>query len=260
MSIFNTIIEKLKTKDEVDAVFVTGSYGIAQEKSYSDIDLVIILRKNTNKLKSVYTWIDGVFADIFFFDRDDLKRIMNAPEIPASSMEALLLSWLAKSSIKFDKTGTITAIKHDLALQEKCKVPANEQWEAWRKINYNFVANSRYFASDDSLYHKALEIRLMYSVAELITCYFTLRGISWRGEKNAVEYLEKSAPDFYSLFQQYIASSDLQSRFQMYQALFEKTLPSGFSRWSTEDTIIESHSNNKNQEELLKYWRSLFLA
>ena len=67
MSIFNTIIEKLKTKDEVDAVFVTGSYGIAQEKSYSDIDLVIILRKNTNKLKSVYTWIDGVFADIFFF-------------------------------------------------------------------------------------------------------------------------------------------------------------------------------------------------
>ncbi len=28
MSIFSTVVKKLKTKDEVDAVFVTGSYGL----------------------------------------------------------------------------------------------------------------------------------------------------------------------------------------------------------------------------------------
>ncbi len=42
----NTIIKKLKEHIEVDAVFITGSYGEGKQKPYSDLDLIIILKKN----------------------------------------------------------------------------------------------------------------------------------------------------------------------------------------------------------------------
>jgi predicted nucleotidyltransferase len=48
------IIEKLKSNDDVDAVFITGSQTTQEAKSYSDIDLVVILKENKNELYSLY--------------------------------------------------------------------------------------------------------------------------------------------------------------------------------------------------------------
>ena len=56
-----TLIQKLKGKDDVDAVFIIGSHGRGEQKPYSDLDLVVILKENIHHLKSVYR---GVFLCI----------------------------------------------------------------------------------------------------------------------------------------------------------------------------------------------------
>ena len=254
MNLLETI-EKLKIKDEVDSVFITGSQG-DENKPYSDIDLVIILNQNTDKIKSIYTWIDNKFADIFFFDLNDLDRITNSKKIKANSMDAIFLAWLKKANIQFDKSGQVTDLKNTLPNFESIiNFSESDKAQSWQKINYNFVANKRYFESNDTVYHEALEIRLMYSIPELLLGYFEFRNIAWRGEKDALKFLKENDLEFYNLFLEYTKSQDISSRFNCYSKMVKKVFVSDYAIWITGQIIAESKDDkidSKNQAK--EYW------
>ncbi len=69
----NEIVEKLKGKSEVEAVFVTGSLGVGKQKTFSDIDLCVILQKDIG-LKGAFQWVDDKTFDIYFLLRKILKN------------------------------------------------------------------------------------------------------------------------------------------------------------------------------------------
>lgn len=253
-------VKRLKNHGNVDAVFLTGSRAKKNATTSSDLDIVVVLKKNVKSLRSLYTWIDGTFSDIFFFDRADLKRMHDAKKLNANDLDAIFISWLRDAEIFFDKTGTITTMQTDAALQQKMEVPHAEQWEIWRKICYNVVANTRYFSSKDSLYKEALEIRLLYSVVEFITGYFMLRNIPWRGEKFAVSYFKEHEPKFHVLFQKFVNARDVHTRFRCYKKMVELVLPNGYTLWSEQNTIVVGKNPTVNQEDLIQYWQELMKA
>ena len=87
----NSFIQQLKNNDKVDAVFLTGSFG--KEKNYSvdsDLDIVVILKQNPQNIQSVFTWIDEIFSDIYFFDLNFVKKILNKKILNSNSWEVLL--------------------------------------------------------------------------------------------------------------------------------------------------------------------------
>ncbi len=155
MSELQNIIENLKKKEQVDALFLTGSRGNTM-KPYSDIDLVIILKENTAQIASIYTWIANTFAGVFFFDHNDLNEIENALWLPSNKLIGNLFSWLKDGDIQFDKSGKLTKLQ---TKKKELKIDKAEKEYSWWHINYNFEANTRYFESNDALYHEALEIR-----------------------------------------------------------------------------------------------------
>lgn len=59
------LIKKLKTSPRVRGIFTTGTTA-SKLIPYSDIDLVIILDKNREGIKSVFTIIENHFSDIYF--------------------------------------------------------------------------------------------------------------------------------------------------------------------------------------------------
>jgi predicted nucleotidyltransferase len=252
------ITTQLEANPAVDAVFLTGSFAQGTSSPSSDMDLVVILKENNKQIRSVYTWIDGVFADIFFFDHANIERIKNANKIASSSpeLESSFVVWLSKSKIIFDKTGEITNLKTDTTLIEKCGVLENEKNSIAQRINYNRVANKRYFLSDDPHYHEALALRLLYSVSELVVGYLTLRGISWEGEKHAINYLKEESLDFYNFFLSFLNSKDLTSRYQAYESMCEKVFPPGYKWWTQEDVIVVPKDDSKIGE-VQTFWSDL---
>ena len=252
------IINNLKSKSEVDAIFLTGSQG-SEHKSYSDIDLVVILEKHRYDLTSLYTWIDDKFADIFFFDHSDLRRIEESQQLSANAMDGVFVSWLEKSSILFDKSGKLTALKDKTEeLNKKMNVPKPEKDLFWQKINYNFVANKRYFESNDPLYHEALEIRLLYSVSELFTGYFEFRDIPWRGEKAALKYLSQSDQDFHNAFMSYVKARTLGERFDRYSTMAKLVFTGDYKYWGRDDVLPQSKDRAKEDAaKLVQYWEHL---
>jgi predicted nucleotidyltransferase len=259
MTELNKIIEKLELSDDVDAVFLTGSHGLKESKPYSDIDLVIILKENKNNLYSLYRWIDGTFADIFFFDLTDLKRIETQAGRYENEMDPVFVRWLKKADIKFDKSNILTSLKQKMVGTEDIVLEKIKK-NLWQKINYNYVANKRYYESGDSLYQEALELRLLYSVIEVICGYLGFRNIEWRGEKWAVKYLKENIPDFYKLFQDYISATSLNGRFNAYSQMFDSVFTDKYKKWTEKNEVIikKDFSVVDSNDFTASYIKSLF--
>lgn len=247
MTTLKEVTAQLEANPVVDAAFLTGSFAQGTSSPSSDMDLVVILKENDKQIRSVYAWIDGVFADIFFFDRANIVHVKNAEKIASASpeLESSFIAWLAKSKILFDKTGEVTNLKADPSLIEKYGVLENEKTSIAQRINYNRVANKRYFLSNDPHYHEALALRLLYSVSELIVGYLTLRGISWEGEKFAIAYLKEESLDFYNSFQKFLNSKDLTGKYQAYETMCEKVFPPGSTWWTQENIIVVPKDDSK---------------
>lgn len=223
----------------------------------SDIDFVVVLDKNTENIKSVYTTVEGRFSDIFFFDIDFLNQLKDKSEVAGNNFDGMFLEWLKNGKIEYDPKNLLSDLKSKIEEAPPIqKITDSEKRDFWIKTNYNFIANSRYYNSDDDLYRKALEIRLLYSVIELITAYFSFRSIPWRGEKVAIKYFERNDPSFLSVFQKYAASNDLDEKMKYYQNLFDKTFFDEYQKWGN-DFVVTISNKNGYDKELLSFWESL---
>lgn len=253
------IISNLKTKDQVTAVFLTGSGANSSLTDHSDYDLVIILADDEIDVKSVYTFIDNKFADIFFFTEKNVKELAEETEVNPNSMNGILLNWLNNAKIEFDKTGSISELQNKIKNGHfTTAIPEDEVTSILNKVNYNFICNQRYHQSQDDLYLKALDIKLLYSVVELITAYFTFRQIPWQGEKQAISYLETNDPAFYRQFQNFLASKDIDERMRFYGKLFNLAIPNPLNRWDNNIVIGESlNGDNKHRELAKNFWLEL---
>jgi predicted nucleotidyltransferase len=254
-----TTIHQLSLSPRVKGIFTTGSTATGLAPS-SDIDLVVILDDNREGIKSAYTMIEGKFADIFFFDLAFVKRCAKLNTIPANGFEGIFLTWLAKGRIEKDEREILTNLKTTAQKKVKTlKISTEEKRDHWFKINYNYIANKRYFNSDNGLYHDALEFRLLYSVSELIVAYFVFRDIPWRGEKEAVMHLKKDDRNTYACFTKYFKSQTVNDRYMSYAKLFKRVLVSSDQQWD-KDFLVIVNSKHQIEESLTTFWNKLLVS
>jgi len=250
------LIERLKTSPRVRGIFSTGTTATKMNPS-SDIDFVVVLDKNTENIKSVYTTIEGRFSDIFFFDIDFLDQLKDKKEVSATNFDGMFLEWLKNGKIEYDPESLLSDLKSKIEKTPPVqKVADLEKRDFWIKTNYNFIANSRYYNSKDETYHKALELRLLYSVIELITAYFSFRGIPWRGEKSAIKYFEQNDQDFLAIFQKYSKSNTIDEKMKCYEQLFEQIFFGEYQKWN-DDFVVAISNKNQYDQNLNKFWDSL---
>lgn len=249
-------IEKMKSSPRVRGIFVTGTTATKMSPS-SDIDIVVVLDKNSKNIKSVYTTIENHFFDIFFFDIAFLNQLENRQEVSANNFDGIFLEWLAKGKIEYDPENFLRILKNKISVNQPLQqVADSEKKDFWIKTNYNFIANVRYYDSKDELYHTALELRLLNSVIELITAYFSFRGIPWRGEKEAVKYLKQNDNKFISIFQEYSKSNILAVKMKYYTELFNRTFFGEYQKWEN-DFVIPISNQNQYDHELLGFWKEI---
>lgn len=250
------LIEKMKSSPRVKSIFTTGTT-ISKLTPSSDIDLVVILDKNKEGVKSVYTIIQNHFSDIFFFDIDFLNQLKNKREVSGNSFDGMFVEWLTKGEIKYDPENLLRELKSKIDKSAPIqKIPDSEKRDFWIKTNYNFIANFRYYNSRNELYHKALEFRLLYSIIELITAYFSFRDIPWRGEKAAVSYLEQNNQEFFSTFQEYSRSNALDGKMKYYRELFNKIFYGEYQKWE-DDFVVPISSQSRYAPKLISFWDNL---
>ncbi len=243
------IIDILSRHDIVEALLLCGSTASGKQTKSSDYDLVLVLKKKPEKLLSLFTYINSLPADIFFYSLADIKRIIS-DRIVKDGSETWLLRWLPKGKISFDKSGDLSKLQNMSSVIQS--LPDTSAGASAYKINYNLVNNTRYFESNDPLYHSALEIRLLYSIVEVLVGYFSMRHIYWEGEKKAIQYLEQNDPEYLFLFQKATRASNLQDKFTAYRDLIDKSFTTEYSKWNKDVAVSSEGDFGSFWKELLK--------
>ncbi|MEI8328297.1 MAG: nucleotidyltransferase domain-containing protein [Candidatus Taylorbacteria bacterium] len=224
------IIVKLSNNQNVDALLLCGSTATQTRTTSSDYDLVVIVKDKPEKLVSMFAMISNVPADIFFFTILEIETILKNMSVKDGA-ETWLLNWLETGKISFDKSGALTKLQEtrkDIKKPDNFSVAKSYEY----KINYNLLTNTRYFESNDELYHAALEIRLMYSIVEALVGYFAMRDINWEGEKSAILYLRKNDPAYLKVFESACRKTTLSRKFTSYKKFVEESFYGKYKKWN----------------------------
>lgn len=234
------VVSRLAQHDAVDGIMLLGSTGTDALTPTSDYDLLLVLTELPVPMRIVNTWIDNRLTEVYCTTVDAIERIMaNDATWSDGSEEATVLVWLNEGRIVHDRAGRL-AIATRTASSAAAPTVSNERaiHEAWRTIGYNVAQIKRYLIPDDPISQTTVDMRLLYSVAEVNLHYFTVRRLPWRGEKPAIGHWMAHDTGYLGCLHRYVDETDRRRKVALYEELAELALAPVGGLWMFGETVI----------------------
>lgn len=242
---FDDTLERLQAHHDVLGLLAIGSTAASLRAAgsfgeASDIDLVILVDAEVPAPSLALTRIDGRLADVLFVTTDQLEAWPQSAGSRAWE-PARLARWLRDGRILYDRAGSLTDAQ--MRAQREFvdeRLGAHPRYAIWFSLNYNLAQTRRMAGSSDPVYALAVDLRLLYSLSDLLRAYFDLRDLPQRGEKEQIRYLRTADPSFLDLFQQTLApqpagSPEQAVRLQAYAELVRRCLAPVGHVWAVDD-------------------------
>ena len=261
-SSFHAILSRLSHHRAVDGLIVIGSARSGSLSASSDYDLVVVLSEMPVPLHVGVTTIDGRFSDIIFCTTAHVQEVLETDKpLSVSTWEGRLIGWLQEGELVFDRRGHLQQsqdkVNNGNWLQDQNDLGA----APWNGVNYNLAVLRRYLRSDDPLYLKTADIRMMlYGPSDLFFNYFAARNIHWSGEKDAIRYLEQHDPAYLDLYLCFLAERERWTKFELYEKLAALTIEPVGSLWQNGDTIMMLTAAKVTpalEQQALDFWEEL---
>jgi hypothetical protein len=164
-------IARLKRSNSIVAVATIGSAAEARTDIASDYDLLIVLENPPVPLTGGVTFVEDRFTDIVFMTLKEVRRLsqVDHSQVSMNSPEGTLLRWMQTARIEFDKSGYLDQIqkKSQEGLPLK-PLDEGEIYSRFDKASYNLAHTKRMLTSDNPDYHLAIDMRLLYQMADLM--------------------------------------------------------------------------------------------
>ena len=244
-----------------------GSSAQGTLNEHSDRDLLIVLNDRPIAITGGAIICEGVLVDLIVEMRDVLEDLA-ATESGAISLNdygAPFFNWFSSGCIVLDRSGCLGRLRDRLVDGKTGPVLAEgESISRADKALYNLAHTRRMSQSADSVYQQAVDLRMLYQLADLMVDYFTLRGMAWAGEKEAIRYWQQSDPAYLDLFMRCYWERDRDERVRLYGELVEVTIgPTGFS-WRDGDPMLRISPSELMTRDNLRaaqsFWRSVLLS
>jgi hypothetical protein len=257
---FDELLARLSERELVEGVLVMGSAGSAALTPASDYDLLVVLSKEVQPLFLVVTAVEGRMAELYFATTAQIASLGAGD--PLEGYEATMAAWLRSGRIIFDRAGLLARAQRTAQADQRVKKAGpNERYNLWFGVNYNLRQTRRILTSDDPVYQMTVDLRLLYTLMDLFSGYFTLRGLPWQGEKQAIRHLAAHDPSYLELFQQCLAEPERTRKVKLYERLAQLTLAPVGALWPPEATAVqlagEAAAQPQAVEEALAFWESL---
>ena len=252
------VLSLLKKHSLVDGILLTGSAANKTMHDSSDFDLACVVRNLPKNILGINTFIDNKFAEIFFYSPEEVERALQEKTVALNTKNGWIANWSRDGQIILDKSGVLAKLK-DKSKKMKNQVSDTLAYRSWHDINYNFIQNSRYFHSDKKSYLQALDIKFLYSLVEIMVGYFNIRKISWKGEKDAVEWLKKNDQNFLQIFQSCMTEKDRAKKMILYETLANTVLEPAGGLWqkTTTSMVTMGEIDKDTIKNGLNFWEGL---
>ena len=258
------LIERLSKNDIVDGMATIGSTGEGILDATSDYDVLIVLTKMPLPLKGGVIYLDGRLTDIVFATTNEINRLSDTSQdsVVMNSFEGKLAKWMTTAQVVIDRHGRLERLRHRAQSGLSTKPLSDGEVHSKRRhASYNVAQTRRILRSDDPTYLTAVDLRLLYQLADLMVDYFTIRDLPWDGEKAAVRYWVSHDPSYLELFKNCMAEKERARKADMYVELAEATMAPVGKLLQTGATWfwLDSESKNtpENMDRAFRFWESL---
>lgn len=257
------VLARLRDHLSVHAIVIVGSLRRGTLSPASDYDLVLVLERMPVPIHVGYTSIDGRMTDVIFVEAETIERLeANTGGVPVDGADGSLARWLQSGDIVFDRHGAVSRLQQTLRLREESEPPGfSAKYASWFSINYNLNHNKRMLRSDVPIYLMALDLRLLYSVFELLPAYLRFRDLPWRGEKDVLQYLAEHDAACFAMLQAYLAETDRARKLTIYERLASRVVEPVGALWPEEATALQFSPDAELTPSLvedgLTFWHQL---
>jgi hypothetical protein len=259
----DAVLHRLQRHDVVDGVILIGSTGKEMLTEASDYDLYIVLSSMPAPLHVGLTWIAGRVTDLVFEQTTAVDRYLAQHDAaPRNAGQERLVRYATAGRIVLDRHTRLDRVRRRAQESRRTLQPSeSDTYRLWFGINYNLLHTKRLLASNDPVYQSAVDIRLLYMTAEVVVGYFQLRGLPWRGEKEAIRYFTEHDPAFLHAFNASIAAPNRAGKMQAYEGLASLALAPLGGLWSGAVTALQFEEttglSTETVDEVLSFWDGL---
>jgi hypothetical protein len=262
------LIDRLAAQEVVSGILLMGTTGTAELTPTSDYDLLLVFTALPAPLRMVTTRVDGRLTEVYCTTCEAVERVATTSASWAEgSEEGALATWLREGRIVHDRDRRLATAQERVRREPPpTSATDREAYEAQRKVAYNMAQLQRYLATDDPIFDVVVDLRLLYSLFEVIFHYFTVRRLPWRGEKAAVRYWAEHDPHYLDALRRCLAEPDRQRKAELYEELARRTLAPVGGLWEKGTAIIATGAGwgagAENEPigtlaEALNFWQQL---
>ena len=261
---FEKVMKRLSRCRIVAGWITIGSASKNELTPASDYDLVVVLSEMPDTLAPCgVTYIDQRLTDLIFVTTAQIDQILALDEpVDGEDWLGRIVRWLEVGVVGFDRSGRLHRAQQKVQTGEWLEAMDEDAYSPWFRINYNLVQSKRLLASDDPVYLMAADMRLaLYGAPDLLFNYFVIRNLRWEGEKAAVRYLMAHDPFYLDLFRQFVAESNRECKFQLYEQLATLTVAPMGELWHDGTTVLgllnPKEMSPDAMEDTLNFWERL---
>lgn len=256
-------ITRLKRSEFVAAVAIIGSAGEATINPASDYDILIVLDEPPVPLAGGVAFVEGRFTDIVVMISEQVRRLSEADysQISMNSPEGVFLRWMQAARLEFDRAGYLEKIRSQCLGGLSLRPPnEGEIYSRFDRASYNLAHTRRMLSSYDPDYLMAIDMRLLYQMADLMVDCFLVRRLPWQGEKQAIRYWRTHDPGYLDLFMRCINQDDRERKVDLYHHLASETMAPIGELWEAGETYLRLHPPDQmtsaNVRAAGEFWRS----
>jgi len=231
------VFDRLKKHPSVDGILLYGSGAHDPTSPHGDYDIACVLNDAPQEIMGITTFIQGKFAEIFFYTPEEVNQALAAEAVDLNVKVGWIANWSRDGQIIFDRSGLLARLKES-SNERKDVVPEPLAYQSWFRMNYNLVQNRRYLNTGEAIYLEALDIKFLYCILECFIGYFNVRSIAWRGEKEAIKWLQEHDADFYHQFQDAVRETSREKKFALYENLVHRALKPTRGVWDGPVTSV----------------------
>ena len=261
---FESLVERLKKSPRVDGLMFLGSTGQSTLDAFSDRDLLIVLDECNLAITNGAVYCDDVLVDLVFATRQEVEDLITAEpgSISLSDPRASFFNWVPSGTIVLDRCGRLESLRS--ALRRNGSSPRLTEGESVKRADralYNLAHTQRMSGSPDPVYQQAVDLRMLYQLSALMVDYFNLRGLPWRGEKEAIRYWQSFYAGYIDLFMRCYWERRRAERVRLYAELVMATIEPVDFQWDPDGPNFvlspPEDMTRENLERAQRFWRSL---
>ena len=241
MQSIEDMIAVLTTNPEVLGLLEYGSSSVGDARMLGDYDLLVILKNKGLQVESLHFYLASVPIDLNLRTLSEIREMDQASGINQALLEARIIS---------DPTGDVAreiqALRSRQDQVPRAKTPDEELANIRFGTKHIFDKVRGRLDSDPTL----CSFLLQQNVYWLVRNYFPIRNMAFKGEPDALEFLQQNEPETYGLVEKFYAARDLGPQLELALMIAEAVLAPVGGMWRDDEVL--AFGDQKAGDELYK--------